>query len=51
MEDEWLVGQARMRWQDGRDGSWWYQVQWRPKGTHTRRPNNFSSDRLRPSET
>lgn len=46
VDGEWLPGEARMRWQDDQ-GGWWYQVQWRPPGTHTRRLDNFPADRLR----
>ena len=33
-----------MRWQNEHDGAWCYQVQWRPKGTLTRRLGNYPTD-------
>ena len=35
-----------MRWQD-EDGNWWYNAQWRPVGSHTRRLDNFPGERVR----
>lgn len=46
----WAAGEARMRWQDADTGVWWYQVQWRPPGTHTRKIDRYPADRLRPDE-
>jgi hypothetical protein len=50
VDDEWLPGEARMRWQED-SGTWWYQVSWRPAATHTRRLDNFPTDRLRQGPT
>lgn len=47
----WAVGEARMRWQDSETGIWWYQVQWRPPGTHTRKISRFPADKIRPDTT
>lgn len=50
VDEEWLVGEARMRWID--DSSiWWYQVAWRPKGTHTRRLDSFPAHLVRPDQS
>lgn len=49
VDDQWVPGEARMRWRDSETGIWWYQVQWRPPGTTTRKIDRFPADRLRPA--
>jgi hypothetical protein len=45
VDGQWLAGEARMRWFE--DGAWWWNVQWRPAGTQTRRLDGFREERVR----
>lgn len=50
VDGDWLPGEARMRWIDDA-GIWWYQVQWRPPGTNTRRLDNIPASSVRLDQT